>query len=90
MNFTEDFDAFFLDFGVDATVDGASVRGLFDNDYLTALGVTAGSGPVLLCAAADVVGADQGDSVTIGAASYTITAKEPDGTGLVLLRLQEA
>lgn len=90
MAFTEDFAAYFHDFGVVATVDGASVRGIFDNDFLTTLGVTAGTGPVLLCAAADVTGADQGDAVTINATAYTITAREPDGTGLVLLRLQEA
>jgi len=75
---------------VTATVDGATVSGIFDNDYLTAMGITAGTGPVLLCAAADVTSADQGDAVTIGAASYTVTSKEPDGTGMVLLRLQEA
>lgn len=90
MDFTEDFTAFFRDWGVDATVDSAAVRGIFDNDYLTALGVTAGTGPVLLCAAADVASADQGDAVTVGAISYTITGIEPDGTGMVLLRLAES
>jgi hypothetical protein len=90
MAFTEDFASYFVDFGVTATVDGVSVRGIFDNDFLSTLGITAGSGPVLLCAAADITSAAQGDAVTVAAVSYTITAIEPDGTGMVLLRLQEA
>lgn len=75
---------------VTATVDSVTVNGIFDNDYLTAMGVTAGTGPVLFCAAADVTSAGQGDAVTVNATSYTITGIEPDGTGMVLLRLQEA
>jgi hypothetical protein len=90
MAFTEDFASYFVDFGVIATVDGVSARGIFDNDFLTAMGITAGTGPVLLCSAADITSAEQGDSVTVNAVSYTITAKEPDGTGMTLLRLQEA
>jgi len=87
---TEDLSSYFVDFGVDATVGAAAVRGIFDNDFLTTLGVTAGSGPVLLLPAASVGSAAQGDSVVIAAVSYTITGLEPDGTGLTLLRLQEA
>lgn len=75
---------------VTATVDGATVNGIFDNDFLTAMGVTAGTGPVLLCASADVTSAAQGDAVTVGAVGYTITSLEPDGTGMTLLRLQES
>lgn len=86
---TEDLPSFFLDFGVDATVGGATVRGIFDNDFLTSLGVTAGTGPVLLLPTASVDSAVQGDSVVIAAVSYTIAGIEPDGTGLTLLRLQE-
>ena len=43
MAFTEDFASYFVDFGVTATVDGVSVRGIFDNDFLATLGVVAGS-----------------------------------------------
>lgn len=86
---TEDLAAFFVDFGVDATVGGATVRGIFDNAFLTSLGVTAGTGPVLLLTAASAGSAAPGDSVTIAATPYTITGIEPDGTGMVLLRLQE-
>lgn len=75
---------------VTAVVDGVTVNGIFDNDFLIALGVTAGTGPVLLCAAADITSAAQGDTVVVGGISYTITSLEPDGTGMTLLRLQEA
>ncbi len=90
MAFTEDIAAYFDDFGVDATVAGAAVRGIFDNGFLIALGVTAGSGPVLLVDSAGVTSAAQGGTVTLPGGSYTITAMEPDGTGMTLLRLQEA
>lgn len=90
MAFTEDLSPYFVDFGVTATVDGVSARGIFDNDFLTTLGVTAGTGPVLLCKSADITSAAQGDTVVVAGISYTITSLEPDGTGLTLLRLQEA
>lgn len=93
MAFTEDVTEFFDQtdgFAVACTVDGASVSGIFDNAYLQSLGITAGTGPVLLLPAASVGSADQGDSITVAGTSYTITGLEPDGTGLVLLRLQEA
>lgn len=87
---TEDFTPYFADFGVDATVAAVAVRGIFDNDFLTTLGITAGSGPVLLLPTASVGSAVQGSAVVVAAISYTITALEPDGTGMTLLRLQEA
>lgn len=90
MAFTENFAPFFADFGIDATVGGAAVVGIFDRQYLTEMGFVAGSSPVLLCISAEVSSAGEGTAVTIGAASYTVTVPEPDGTGLTLLRLQEA
>lgn len=73
---------------VSAVVDGVTVDGIFDNAYGDALGM-AGSVPVLSCASDDI-GAARGDTVTIGATSYTITNVEPDGTGMTRLMLQEA
>ena len=90
MAFTEDFDAYFADFGVDAVLGAATVRGIFDNAFLSSLGITAGTGPVLLLPTSDVGSAAYGDAITVGAASYTIAGIEPDGTGLTLLRLAEA
>jgi hypothetical protein len=90
MAFTEDLTPYFRDWGVAATVDGVSCLGIFDNVYAQALGFTAGTTPTLIVKASDVTGAAQGEAVVVPAGSYTITAIEPDGTGLVLLRLQEA
>jgi hypothetical protein len=90
MSFTEDPSAFFYDFGRLATVGGASVQVIFDNAYAATLGFTTGTTPVILCAAADVPAVAQGDAVTVADGSYTVSAVEPDGTGMVLLRLDSA
>lgn len=90
MAFAEDLDAFFPDFGVDVVIGAATVRGIHDNDFLTSLGVTAGTGPVLLLPASDAASASQGSSITVAGTSYTITGVEPDGTGITTLRLDLA
>ena len=79
----------FKDFGVAATVKGTAVTGIFDAAYTEEFGM-AGTGPVLRIASADVPTVAQGDAVAVGSANYTVAAVEPDGTGVTLLRLQEA
>lgn len=86
----ENLASFFADFGTAVTVGGVACVGLFDNGYAQALGFVSGSAPSVVVKAADVPSVAQGAAVTIAAASYTVTAIEPDGAGLVLLRLQEA
>lgn len=88
MAFTEDLAPFFGDFGITATVAGASVRGIFDNSYFATLGFTAGTSPVLIVRTADVPTVAQEHVVVIGSVRYTVGAIEPDGTGLTLLRLE--
>lgn len=90
MAFVENLDVFFLDFGITAVVDGGFVRGIFDNQFATTLGFTAGTGPILLCKTADIAAVEQGGPVHVGATNYTVSAIEPDGTGLTLLRLLRA
>ena len=90
MAFVEDTAPFFSDFGSSATVGGVSVVGLFDNAYAQTLGFTAGSSPMLIVRAVEVPAVAQGASVIVGGVSYTVTGVEPDGTGLLVLRLQEA
>mgnify|MGYP003490035536 CR=1 FL=1 len=75
---------------VSAVVDGVAVNGIFGNEYDEAFNAVAGGVPTLHCASADVSSADQGDTVTIGATSYTIIKKRPDGTGWTTFDLQEA
>ena len=90
MAFVEDLSPYFSDFGIAATVGGVAVVGIFDNAYATALGFTAGTSPVLIVKAADVPTVAQDAAVVISTISYTVTDVEPDGTGLVVLRLDRA
>ena len=95
MAFVEDHTVFFRDdgFAVAATLglDPITSGVIFDGPYLEALGnAVEGSGPVALAIAAEVPAVAQGDTLTIGATEYTVRGVEPDGTGLVLLRLEEA
>jgi hypothetical protein len=90
MAFAEDLIPFFTDFGVSATVGGVACTGIFDNVYAATLGFTAGTQPMLIVMAAAVPSVAQGNAVTVAGGSYTVTALEPDGTGVLLLRLQEA
>ena len=68
----------------------AGVEGVFDSAYATSFGLTAGTSPALTVKAADVPAVAQDVTVVIGAASYTVTDVEPDGTGLILLRLDKS
>lgn len=88
MAFVENFAPFMADFATDCIVGGQAVLGIFDDAYADPLGVS-GSTPVLRLPTASVGSASFGDSVTVGATSYTIAGMEPDGTGLTRLRLQE-
>lgn len=90
MAFTEDLDAFFADFGVSATVGGVACVGLFDNAFASVLGFAAGTSPVLIVQAADVPAVAQDQAVVVAGGNYTVTDVEPDGTGLVLLKLDSA
>ena len=90
MSFTEDLAPFFADFGIAATVGGVSVRGIFDNLYAVTLGFAAGTTPQLVVASASIPLVAQDDAVVIATISYTVTAVEPDGTGMTLLRLDRA
>lgn len=90
MSFTEDLSPFFADHGVNATVGAVTCLGIFDNIFLETMGFTAGSRPTLLVKSADVPAVAENTAVSVPAGSYTVTTIEPDGTGLTLLRLQEA
>ena len=90
MPFVEDLAPFFADFGLTATVGAVTCTGIFDNAYAQALGFTAGTAPVLIVKAADVPAVSQGTSVVVVYGSFVVTDVEPDGTGLLLLRLDAA
>jgi hypothetical protein len=89
---TEDLAPFFADFAVACTVNGAAVRGIFDNGFaLGAVGIgMAGTQPTLRLRTADVAADPVGQAVVVGAVSYTVAAHEPDGTGVSVLMLERA
>ncbi len=85
MNFAEA--AYFTDFGVPATLNGAPVRGIFDNQAAEAYGLVSGSRPVFLLPTASA--AAQGQTLVIGAGIYTVAEVAADGTGLDRLTLEK-
>ncbi len=89
---TEDLAPFFADFAVNATVNGAAVRGIFDNGFaLGSVGIgMAGTQPTLRLRTADVTADPVGQAVSVNAVAYTVAAHEPDGTGVSVLMLERA
>lgn len=89
MAFSEDLSSFFVDFCVTVTVGGVSVRGIFDNAFIQALGIS-GTGPVLIVKTASVPSVAQGDAVVISEVNYTVAEIKPDGSGITVLELDAA
>jgi hypothetical protein len=87
MTFVEDLSPFFADFGVDATVGGVAVVGIFDKAAAQAFGLVAGNDPQLIVR--DTVVAAEGAAVVIGAASYVVAGAQDDGSGLRTLALEK-
>ena len=93
MAFTENLTDFFYDehgFAVNATLGAATVTVIFDAAYADAFGLVAGTAPTALGISTQLATAAIGGTITINAVAYTITAIQPDGTGLTRLMLQEA
>ena len=89
MAFVESLPAFFVDFGVTATIGAASVRGIFDATPAEMFGIV-GSNPTFTCASADVSAVVAGNTVTINAVAYTVTDIRADGTGVTALSLDKS
>ena len=90
--FTEDLDTFFetSDFAETALFGATPLVGIFDNAYGDALGVV-GSSPIFTCKSSDATSLNPGTStLTIRSSSYLVVGVEADGTGLTVVRLQEA
>lgn len=91
--FTEDLTAFFADFGVPATLGGASVVGVYDNGYSLGgagmLGV-ASTQPTLTLPTAQVPADPVGQAVAVAVKSYLVAEHQPDGTGVSRLLLEAA
>ncbi len=70
---------------------GVAVNGLFDDQFagprLAGLAIEARE-ITFLARSADLPGAQQGDSLTIGATTYTVRSVRPDGAGMTTLVLK--
>ena len=90
--FAEELAVFFdpADHGTEALYDGATVpiNGIFDAEYVEPLSIES-SGPAYTCAAADVPGVAHGDPLVINGTTYLVRGVKPDGTGVVVLKLEE-
>lgn len=82
-----DIPVFVSDFGVDMTVGGVTVRGLFEADYREAFGVSGVNAAVLVSAS---VVADQDTAVVVNSTAYVVRAIEPDSAGFKRLLLEES
>ncbi len=85
---TESLSLFFADFGVNATIGAATVRGIFDAAFAESLGFVGGASPQLLCASADVSSVVEGTAITISGLGYTVAEIHPDGTGVTVIKLE--
>lgn len=84
--FVEDAAAFLSDFGANATINGQSVRCIFENASDDAFAMVASTGPRLLCA--DSAAVAVGNAVSVNGSSYTVAAISPDGTGFMWVILK--
>lgn len=87
MAFVESFAPFFADFGVNATLNGAPVRGVFDAAPAEAFGLVSGFRPVFILPTASA--AAQGQTLVIEATAYTVAEVAADGTGMDRLTLEK-
>lgn len=89
--FAEDTALFFADFAVDGSLDGATVRGIFDAEYALAEVGTSGmaaTAPVYTLPTAQVPAAPVGKLLLLPTGRWKIAEHQPDGTGMSLLLLE--
>lgn len=86
-----DLTVFFAD-AETATIDGASVRGHFENEHdpVNAGGMVEFSiqSATFTCKSSDVTAIAEGSLITINGSSYAVTDIQPDGTGVTMLILE--
>ena len=85
MVFAEDLDAFLGDFAIAATLNGAAVKVIFDQEYIEPLNLVQSTNPH--CLVKSSVGAAVDDALVADGISYTVISVQPDGTGMDLLEL---
>lgn len=88
MDTAADIPLMLQDFGVDATLDGAAVRGLLDKEPVISLGVVGGNNPQFRLASTSVAGDPRGKVLAIAATNYTVRDWADDGHGITVLELE--
>lgn len=88
--FNEDLSEFLdaTEMADNATIGGATVAGIFDNQFVEVHGIE-GVRPVFTCDEDDVSSLSHGSSLTIKSTSYKVAGIQPDGTGLTSLILEK-
>lgn len=86
MNPTAEALTLFANFGIDATLDSVSIRGIFDAASQDALNIL-GNNPVFTCLSTDAAG-QKGKTLVVNTVSYTVREIRPDGTGFSILELE--
>lgn len=89
MDFTAQIGGMLSEAGQSITLKGVMCQAIFDNGYASSLGMD-GAGPAITLASGDAAEVGQGDAVVIGGVNYSVVTVEPDGTGMTVIRLQEA
>lgn len=89
--FTETLSPFFnaAELGTAATLDGAAVTGIFDNEYTEVYGVASRT-PLFMLPTASAATVTQASVLVIAGTSYRVTAVQPDGTGVTTLALERS
>ena len=94
--FQEDLTAMFDEthgFAVSATIGTATLSVIFDDAFYAAPGEEVdieSSKPMATCKSVDVAAVKQLDEITINGTDYVVVGKQPDGTGITVLTLEEA
>lgn len=91
IDFVEDFDPGFTDFGVLGTLGAAQVRGILDEGPALAFaGAIGGNDPRFTMKASELPADPRVVTLTIGARSFNVRDWSTDGTGLAVLQLEAA
>jgi hypothetical protein len=92
MPIAEDLSPFFAEFADEATLDGQSVRGIFDAAYhLREAGEDVGvTVPAFTLPSTEVPANPVGLALVVRSTAYAIVEPMPDGTGITVLRMREA
>lgn len=91
----EDHSMFLNEFSVaamggTATLNGADIDGIFDNNAVSALNILGGNNPIFTCPEANLLGVDpRGKVMAINGINYTVRENKPDGNGWTVLELDK-